>query len=151
MPMERAYVTAMIDSLKSKIEILKDIRKKNAEQLDLIKRVPFSAEDFDKNADEKGILIYKLNKLDNGFQIVYDNLKVELEENKAQYAGEIKMMQSLITEITELSTTIQAEEARNKAALENYFKGEHSKIKSGRSQSKAIKSYTQTMLNSGKR
>ena len=148
--MERTYVTAMIDSLKSKVDILKEIRVLDAKQLELIKAEPFLVEDFDRNTDEKGVLIYKLNKLDNGFQIVYDNLKAELEANKNLYAEEIRTMQALISEITELSTTIQAEEARNKAALENHFKNEHSKIKSGRSHAKAVKSYAQAMLNSPK-
>lgn len=144
--MDKTYVVAMIESLKSKIEILKEIRQKDAEQLEIIKAEQFIPEQFDKTVDEKDVLIYKLNKLDNGFQIVFDNLRDQIENNKAELADEIREMQRLISEITELSTTVQAEEARNKAALEAYFNGEHNKIKAGRSAVKAIKSYNQTMI-----
>lgn len=146
--MDKTYLVAMIDSLEKKIEILNEIRIKDAEQYELTKKDPFPTEEFDKNSDEKGVLIYKLNKLDDGFQLVYDNIKKNLEENKAECAAEIKKMQELITRITELSVSIQAEEARNKAALENHFKMERQKIKGARSQSKAVKSYSQVMRTS---
>ena len=42
-------------------------------------------------------------------------------------------MQGLITEITDWSTKIQAEESRNKAAVEQAFKKEKEKIRSKRS------------------
>lgn len=144
--MNKSYILAMIDSLKKKVEILEQVRTIDARQLTIIKQVPFSAEEFEHTVDEKDVLIFKLNKLDNGFQVVFDNLKAEIEANKDELAPEIREMQTLITQITELSTTVQAEEARNKAALENYFKGEHNKIKSSRSSVKAIKSYNQTMI-----
>lgn len=144
--MNKTYILAMIESLEKKIEILREIRKLDEEQLTIIKSSPFSTEAFEHTVDEKDVLIFKLNKLDKGFQVVYDSLKAEIEANKKEYSTEINQMKALISTITELSTTVQAEEARNKAALENYFKGEHEKIKSSRSSVKAIKTYSQTML-----
>lgn len=146
--MDNTYIAALIDSLNKKIEILNSIHVKDEEQLELTKVNPFPFEAFDKNADEKGVLIYKLNKLDEGFELVYAKVKDELNSNKAQYASEIKTMQKLISTITDLSTKIQAEEARNKAAMELSFKHEKEKLKSQRSSVNAIKSYTQTMKGS---
>ena len=58
-------------------------------------------------------------------------------------------MQSLITEITSLSTKIQAEEARNKKALETAFKNEKDRLKGQRSGMKAVRSYAQQMQAGG--
>ncbi len=143
--MANVYVTALTESLEKKIEILNEIHKRDEEQLEIAGKVPFSFEDFDKNAEAKNILIYKLNKLDEGFESVFEKVKTEINENKPAYALEIKRMQELISRITDLSTKIQAEEARNKAAIEKAFKSEKEKIKTNRSTVKAINSYSRTM------
>lgn len=139
------YLVALKESLEKKIEVLKQIHSKNEEQLRIAKTSPFSYEEFDKNSDEKGVLIYKLTKLDEGFELVYENVKQELNANKELYKEDIRVMQSLITEITDWGTKIQAEEARNKAAMENAFRNEKERLKSSRSGVKAVKSYSQTM------
>lgn len=139
------YITALKESLEKKIDVLKQIQLKNDEQLKIAKTIPFSYELFDRNAEEKGVLIYKLTKLDEGFELVYENVKKELNLNKEQYKEDIKTMQALIRQVTDLSTNIQAEETRNKAAMENAFRTEREKIKSGRSGVKAVRSYSQTM------
>lgn len=143
--MTNTYVTALIESLEKKLVVLSEIREKNKEQAELLKDEAFSFDAFDKTAEEKGILIYRLSKLDEGFESVFEKVKDEINANKSGYAKEIKRMQELITEITSQSTAIQAEEARNKAVLEQIFRNERSKIKSSRSSIKAINSYSQAM------
>lgn len=143
--MESAYISALIESLEKKIEILKQIHEKDEEQLKIANTIPLSYEAFDKNAEEKTVLIYQINKLDDGFETVYERVKEELAANKAAYADQIKTMQGLITEITDWSTKIQAEESRNKAAVEQAFKKEKEKIRSQRSGMKAVQSYSQAM------
>lgn len=143
--MSNPYMQALIDSLKKKIEVLEQIHIKDEEQFALAGTMPFPNEAFDKNSDEKGVLIYKLNKLDEGFELVYEKVREELSVNKSAYIEEIREMQALITRITDLSTQIQAEEARNKAKMEAAFNSERKKIKQQRSSVKAINSYTQAM------
>jgi len=143
--MANAYVQALIDSLKKKIEVLEEIHIKDEEQYELASREPFPMDEFDKNSEEKGVLIYRLNKLDEGFELVYDKVREELNENKSAYTAEIAQMQQLITKITDLSTKIQAEEARNKAKMETAFNKERSKIKQQRSTVNAISSYNKAM------
>ncbi|MCR5279777.1 MAG: flagellar export chaperone FlgN [Lachnospiraceae bacterium] len=143
--MSNPYITALIESLEKKISVLDEIITKNKEQAELLRSDPFSFEDFDKNTEEKGVLIFRLEKLDDGFESLYARVKEELDANREQYASEIKHMQDLIREITNKSTSIQAEEARNKAALEAVFKSERDRIKTGRSGVKALQSYNQAM------
>lgn len=147
--MTNSYITALRDSLQKKIEVLNSIHEKNEEQLAIATARPFDYEAFDKNAEDKGVLIIKLNKLDDGFELVYEKVKEELEANRSSYKEEIKEMQELITEITALGTKIQAEEARNKAAVEKAFKAEKDRLKTDRSAVKAVKSYSKTMRNGG--
>ena len=147
--MNNAYLAALKESLEKKIEVLKEIHKRDEEQLDIAKTTPFSYDAYDKNAEEKGILIYKLEKLDDGFELVYEKVKEELNANKDAFKDEIKVMQTLISEITSLSTKIQAEEARNKKAIEAAFKSEKDRLKGQRSGMKAVKSYAQQMQASG--
>jgi hypothetical protein len=54
-------------------------------------------------------------------------------------------MQKLITQITEKSVSIQAEEERNKKLIESRFSREKSRIKSGRSQSRVALDYYNNM------
>ena len=130
--MNSTYLTAMIESLEKKVAVLDEIIKKNAEQAALLKEEEFSFDKFDKNAEEKGVLIFRLEKLDDGFESLYAKVKEELDANRAAHADEIRRMQELIQSITDKSTSIQAEEARNKAALEGIFKNEREKLRAGR-------------------
>ena len=143
--MSNAYVTALIESLEKKNKVLDEILKKNEEQAALLKEEEFSFDKFDKSTEEKGVLIYRLEKLDEGFEAFYARVKEELDSDREKYKPSILKMQMLITDITDKSSRIQAGEARNKAALEAFFKGERDRLKSQRSGVKAVKSYTQSM------
>lgn len=143
--MNNTYITALIDSLNKKIDVLNEIHVKDEKQLELTKTTPFPFDEYDVVAEEKTVLIYKLTKLDEGFELVYNKVKEELDANKDSYKEEIKTLQGLIQRITDLSVKIQAEEARNKSALEVAFREERNKLKASRSSVKAVKSYTQTM------
>ncbi len=143
--MPNTYVVALVESLEKKIKVLDEIIAKNEEQKALLKEDPFSFEKFDKNTEEKGVLIFRLEQLDEGFESLFAKVKEELDVNRASYASEIRSMQDMIRKITEKSASIQAEEARNKAALEAIFKKERAQLKSSRSGVKALKSYSKAM------
>ena len=143
--MNDTYLTTMIESLEKKDAVLSEIIKKDAEQAALLKEESFSFEKYDKTVEEKDVLIFRLEKLDDGFESLYAKVKEELDANRALYARQIGRMQELIQSITEKSASIQADEARNKAALENIFRSEREKLRVGRSGVKALKSYNQAM------
>ena len=56
-------------------------------------------------------------------------------------------MQELISEITEKSVSIQAQEARNKGMIENYFARERGQLRQSRQVSKAAYGYYKSMSN----
>lgn len=143
--MSNTYIIALIESLEKKINVLNRIKEMNEKQAALLKEDPISFDKLDKNFEEKGVLIYRLSSLDDGFETLFSRVREELTANKSLYSEEIKKMQELITVITELSATIQADEARNKQTLDNLFRNERANLRMQRSGINAVKSYSQAM------
>ena len=104
-------------------------------------------EDFDENANCKMQLIEEIDKLDEGFEDLFDRVKEQLEApgGKERYAAEILRMQDLIRQITEKSASIQAQESRNKILVEQYFQQSRERIRKGRTSSKAAMDYYKSM------
>ena len=145
--MEENYVRIMMESLQKKEDILKTMIEKNLEQKAIVEAEEVSFEEFDRIIEEKEILIQKLEGLDRGFESLYENVKEQLqgEEGKAKYKNEIKQMQDSIRSITEKSTQIQVSEKRNKQIIENVFRKEKEKLRSGKVSSRAAVNYYKTM------
>lgn len=142
---DREYLTVLIQSLEKKKSILDRIIEKNREQ-----RVLFTDEDSDpeileQNMQEKSGMVDQLNQLDEGFQQVYDRVKPLLQQEKETYREEIKSMKQLITEITERSTTIQAQESRNYDLAVKRFASVKENIRQARTSNKVASQYYQSM------
>ncbi|MBQ3679519.1 MAG: hypothetical protein II929_08425, partial [Succinivibrio sp.] len=135
-------------SLVKKIEIMKKIEEENARQKEiLLNSEDVNLEAFDKTLDIKGEYIDELEKLDDGFQSLFDRVKQEVGDNKKTYADQIKRMQELIHEIMDRSASIEAAEHRNKKLAENYFSSEREKMATGKRSSAAAFNYYTTMNN----
>lgn len=118
---ETEYVQIMIDSLKKKVDILKQVTALNKEQKVLIQAEVLDLKAFDVIVEKKGECIDTLTNLDSGFQKLYDRVKEALEAKKDAYKPQIKEMQDLIAEVMQLSMSVQAEEERNKDAIKAHF------------------------------
>lgn len=137
------------ESLDRKIAVLHEIEEYNEQQ-----RQTFESDNpdmalFDRAIEKKEELISRLEKLDEGFEILYKNLSEELKANRDKYADKIRELQQKITVITELSVSIQATEARNKKLIERYFSKERESIRSGRVGSRAAYDYYKSMTGAG--
>ena len=143
------YLNVLQESLEKKIEALKSIEEIDNAQEEILKAESFDMEDFDRTVDEKDIYIGELNKLDEGFESLYDKIKAELIQNKGQYAVQIRRLKNLISEITDRSVTIQAQESRNKQMVEQKFAKERQNLGKVRISSKAAYGYYQNMSKSG--
>lgn len=141
------YLSILEESLKKKIDVLKRIQASNEVQTGILKQEPVDLEAFDKIVDEKDLYIEELNSLDEGFESLYEKVRQELDGNRAKFADQIKRMQGLITDITDRSVAIQAQEARNKALVEKCFKVERQNLGQSRKNSKAAYGYYQNMSN----
>ena len=139
------YMDMLVECLEKKNQILDKLTELNKKQTNLIQDEDFSLSEFDKCVDEKGILIDNILKLDSGFEGLYNKVGKTVADNPSEYKEQLSKMQKLITQITEKSVSIQAEEERNKKLIESRFSREKSRIKSGRSQSRVALDYYNNM------
>lgn len=145
MPDYNSYVSILIESLQQKKIVLSALAHENEEQAAIVKEDNFDLEAFDRNTNAKADLISKLELLDNGFASVYERVREEMMEHKDKYKTEIETLQTLISQITDLSIAIQASEARNKQMLEQYFIQSRKRLKNNRISVKVANDYYRSM------
>ena len=139
------YLTILIESLQKKSKVLEDISAYNERQSQLFKSGDASLESFDGLVEEKGKLIDALVKLDEGFETLYERIAEEVVTNKDLYADQIRQLQEWIKKVTDRSVAIQAQEARNKDLVENYFRRQKEQLKSKKQSSQAAINYYKNM------
>lgn len=133
------------ESLDRKIEVLREIEHYNEMQRQAFEGAEPDMSSFDEAIERKGELIDSLEKLDEGFELLYKSLSEELKGNREKYAAKISELQRKIAVITDLSISIQATEARNKKLIEQYFAKAKTGIRQGRIGSKAAFDYYKNM------
>lgn len=141
------YLKILEDSLLKKLTVLDEIITYNSEQEMLLRQENVSLDELDANMNQKDTLIQKLTKLDEGFAALYERIRLQLLENKDLYKVQIKRLQELISQVTDKSVSVQAQEARNKKLIEAYFSKERNQLKHGRQASKAAYDYYKSMSN----
>ena len=117
--MTENYLTLLEESLKRKLQVMAEIQAYNLRQQEIFQADEVEFDKFDEYMAEKESLIEKLTSLDNGFERLYQKVAEELKDNRQKYTEQIKSLQKLITEVTDASVAIQAQEARNKKLIED--------------------------------
>lgn len=140
-------LTIMAESLEKKIRVLEKIAEYNKLQEQAFTDGQMRMEDFDRAVEEKGKLIAELTRLDEGFETMYERLATQLKDHKEQYAQQIRRLQELITRVTDLNVSIQAQELRNKQLVEQFFAKERAGIRQSRKSSKAAYDYYKGLKN----
>lgn len=140
-----SYLKILQESLEKKLEVLDHIDEVNHVQAEILKQGEFDMETFDQTVDEKDIYIKELNKLDDGFETLYDRVKEELIADRSRHAEQIKVLQKLIGQISDKSVSIQAQEERNKTLLEKYFARQRQDLGQARKSTRAAYGYYQSM------
>lgn len=141
-------LTILSESLDKKLQVLNEIQEYNRKQEQSFLEETANLDDFDAAIEEKGRLIERLSKLDEGFEAVYGKLAEELKGNREKYKFQIRDLQDKIRQVTELGVTIQAQEQRNKKLVEQYFAKERNHIRQSRKSSKAAYDYYKSMSRS---
>lgn len=140
----KPYLDVLAEGLKKKNAILNKIIVLNNKQAEIINNNS-GLDEFDDVVEEKAVLITELDKVDNGFQSVYDRIKQELDENRACYKEEIHTLQKLIREMTDLGVAVESGERRNKMAIEQYFSYTQKNYNQSRKSVKAASDYYKNM------
>lgn len=142
------YLQVLEESLYKKKDVLCRIEEANNRQEEILKAENVSEDDFDQSIEEKGGFIEELNRLDAGFESLYENIREQLLDGKEKYKQQISALQKLIKEVTEKSVFIQTQEARNKVLAEKYFADRKAELQKGRRSSKIAMDYYRNMNNS---
>lgn len=133
------------ESLDRKLEVLKEIQEYNQRQETAFSAENVDMDSFDEAVAEKDRLIDKLTLLDAGFETMYEKLARELEGNRDKYKVQIKELQGKISQVMEMSVLIQAQEARNKKLVEQFFSRERRNLQQNRKHSVAAYNYYKSL------
>lgn len=147
--MKDNYIEILESSLREKNRVLDEIKCLSEKQSEVVSSESFALEDLDEFIEKKGVLIERLERLDDGFEALYEKVSEEIKKNREKYSGQIRNMQNMIREITEKSNSIQALEKRNQTEINSYISKRKSEVKEGRISSKAAMNYYNTQRNAG--
>ncbi len=145
--MSQSSVRILVESLEKKNRLLDDIIRENEVQEDILKQEELDMDALDVSTDRMGSLAEALEKLDDGFEVVYEHTREELMANKAAYRNEIKHMQELIGQITDKVVRVNAMRMRNKVKAERQFQKSRNQIGKAASKMKVSKNYYNSMNN----
>lgn len=146
MESNRTYIDILIHTLQKKVQVLDDVVISTNEQENLLtKSNSMDLDEFNRIIEEKGNLIEQINELNDGFERLYERIKEELINKKAEYSTEIKQLQDLITIVTEKSLKIQAMEKQNYIKFQQFSKTKSAEIKEYKQSSKTVTSYYKNM------
>lgn len=145
--MNQSSIQILVESLEKKSRLLDDIIQENDIQEDILKQEELDMDALNTSTDRIGSLTEALERLDDGFESVYDRTREELIANKAAYRSAISQMQKLIGEITDKVVRINAARMRNKMRAEQQFKKSREQIGQASSKMKVSKNYYNSMNN----
>lgn len=147
MSMDQSGAQILLQSLEKKNQLLDQMIRQNGVQEGILKQEEFDMDAFDEAIDKQSSYVDQLEKLDQGFEMVYDRFREELIENKERYRAEITRMKEQIQQITDKIVTLNAGNMRNKMLAENQFKKKRQEIGTGASKSRVARNYYNSMNN----
>lgn len=142
---KQTYIQLLIDSLNKKHKVLEELMQITITQHTIIDSESFDEDEFLKTISLKEKQINSLAELDRGFELVYDRIRVELNENRGEYTIQITILKELVTEVTDLSVKLQALEKRNKSKLETIISNKRKNIKNARLSNETVTNYYKSM------
>ncbi|MCH5257868.1 MAG: flagellar protein FliT [Lachnospiraceae bacterium] len=143
--MSQNIAQILLQSLEKKNLVLDEIIAQNDLQEDILKQENLDMDALDASVQKIGDLVEELEKLDDGFESVYDRVRTEIMENKSMYRAEITQMQENIQQITDKVVKINAARMRNQLRAENHFKQKAGEIKQAVSKTKVANNYYNNM------
>ncbi|MCQ2082197.1 MAG: flagellar protein FlgN [Lachnospiraceae bacterium] len=143
--MSKEYVTALRESLEKKHKVLEEVYRLCELQSEIIKEETIDYDAFDRLFDDKDVCIEKIEKLDAGFEAVYQRIKPDLDQNRLLYAADIEAMKREIQAITDIGTKITALEERNKNKITEAINKDRRKMADGKRSVSVAMNYYKSM------
>ena len=145
--MNQSGAEILLQSLRKKNELLDLMIRQNGVQEEILKRDELDMDAFDASIEQQSEYVDELERLDQGFEAVYDRVREELMQNKDRYRTEILRMKEQIQKITDKIVTLNAGNMRNKMLAEKQFQKKRQAIGSGASKIRVAKNYYDSMNN----
>lgn len=143
--MTEGYLQILIESLEKKIIVLDQIIDMDKRQAEISAHRPMDMEAYDEVVEEKDKLVDEINRLDDGFSSTYELIGDEVKNHPQQYREQVLKLQELIRDAVDRGVTIEAQEKRNRAALENVFRMKRQEIKKLKTSASAATRYYKSM------
>lgn len=143
--MSQNIAQILLQSLEKKNQILDDIIKENEQQEAILKKDVLDMDALDASLDRIGAYAEMLEKLDDGFETLYDRVRTEIMTNRSAYRAEIAQMQNHIQQITDKVVKINTARMRNQMRADTQFKKQAQEIKNATSKTKASRNYYNSM------
>lgn len=140
------YVIMLRESLEKKADILRVLLIRNKEQTAILQDPNSTPDDLEKNMNMKAELIDRIVMLDDGFEQLFGRVKAILEEDRATYADEIKLMQELIKKVTDLTADVEASEYKNKEYAKTRFANIKKEAREIKKSGDVVSSYYKHMM-----
>lgn len=142
-----SYMKILEDTLRKKLTVLQALLEACKRQEELAEQEAFDSDAFDITMEQKDALLAQLTKLDEGFEKTYEGVREEMTRNKSQYADQIRQMQALIRQVTDLGVAIRTQEERNRGKLELRFTEQKKEIRQVKTSNKVASTYYKAMAN----
>lgn len=139
------YLELMKDSLVKKEKVLSAILELTKMQESLLDGQDFDDEAFDELISEKSGLIEEINKLDEGFDLIYKRIADTVKENPSLFKEKIEKLQELIRVMVDRGVEIETSERRNQVKFDMKVSKSKDKIRSYNLNSSAVTKYYSNM------
>lgn len=143
--MELSCVDVLLQSLIKKNGVLDRLMDLGQRQEELLRQEELNMDELNTLLEEQAGLVAELDRLDQGFELVYDRCREAIIGHKEKFREEIRQMQECIQQITAKISSINACNMRNKVAAESHFRREKQAISESVSKSKAARNYYNSM------
>lgn len=143
--MVKQYLEMLDQSLDQKKQMLDQMIEMTATQKASLEKDPVDWMGFDDLVEKKAEMIERLDRMDDGFESVYDRIREELLRDKEQYQEFVAGIQKKIQGVCDASAALMAAERRNKEMVEAKMAEEKKRLQQRKTTSKVASNYYRTM------
>lgn len=140
------YVVMLRESLEKKADVLNVLLIRNKEQAAILQDPNTTPDDLERNMNMKSELIDRIIVLDEGFEQLFNRVKDIIEEDRETYADEIRLMQDLIRQISDLTADVEATEYKNKEYAKTRFANIKKDVREIKKSGDVVSSYYRNMM-----
>ncbi len=141
------YLEMLAASLEKKEQVLEAMLELTGQQEQILAEEELDMEAFDKLLQKKQSYVERLEKLDQGFDQIYQRVREKIQKHPGKYRDRIQEMQGRIGQLTELGVSLEVQERRNKERFEFLVSASRSKIRNYKVSNQAAAQYYRNMAN----